>query len=84
MPGYYLPDSGKLSKNDKNITSLDPKERNVSMVYQDFVLFLHLSVYDNIAFGLNSEKIYPEEIDTRVHEMTEMLGITHLLTTDPH
>ncbi len=52
------------------------------MVYQDFVLFPHLSVYDNIAFGLKSEKTGPEGIVTRVHEMTEMLGITHLLTRD--
>ena len=82
IAGIYLPDSGTIELNERDITFLDPKKRKVSMVYQDFVLFPHLSVYDNIAFGLKSEKTGPEEIDRRVHEMTEMLGITHLLKRD--
>lgn len=82
IAGIYLPDSGTIELHERDITFLDPKERKVSMVYQDFVLFPHLSVYDNIAFGLKSEKTKSEDIDTRVHEMTEMLGITHLLARD--
>lgn len=79
IAGIYPPDSGKIYLNGEDITFADPKDRSISMVYQDYMLFPHLSVYQNIAFGLSLRKTPADEIERKVSEVAEILGISHLL-----
>ena len=70
---------GQLKLNDKDVTSLSPEKRNIGFAYQDHVLFPHLSVRDNIAFGPEQRDNTRTDIRDTVIEMAELLGITHLL-----
>jgi len=79
VAGIYPPDSGRIELNGGEITFADPKDRNISMVYQDFMLFPHLSVFENIAFGLTLKKIPQDELEKKVSEVAEIMGISHLL-----
>ncbi|ADN37170.1 ABC transporter related protein [Methanolacinia petrolearia DSM 11571] len=79
IAGIYPPDSGSIELNGEDITFADPKDRNISMVYQDYMLFPHLSVYENIAFGLSVKKNPADEIEKKVSEVAGILGISHLL-----
>ncbi|BAA29263.1 375aa long hypothetical multiple sugar-binding transport ATP-binding protein [Pyrococcus horikoshii OT3] len=60
-----------------------PKERDVAMVFQSYALYPHMTVYDNIAFPLKLRKVPKQEIDKRVREVAEMLGLTELLNRKP-
>lgn len=82
IAGIYIPDSGSVTLKDEDITSKDPKNRNITMVYQDFVLFPHLSVYENIAFGLKLKKMPADAIEKKVSKVSEILGISHLVKRD--
>ncbi|MBP2134546.1 molybdate transport system ATP-binding protein/molybdate/tungstate transport system ATP-binding protein [Methanomicrobium sp. W14] len=83
IAGIYIPRCGRIFLNGKDITTEDPKDRKIAMVYQDFVLFPHLSVYDNIAFGLKNAKKSPEDISKKVDDISDLLGISHLLKRSP-
>jgi molybdate transport system ATP-binding protein/molybdate/tungstate transport system ATP-binding protein len=82
IAGIYIPDCGRIILEGNDITSEDPKDRKITMVYQDFVLFPHLSVYDNIAFGLKAAKTSTDEIEQKINKISELLGIPHLLKRD--
>ncbi|MDD4299786.1 MAG: tungstate ABC transporter ATP-binding protein WtpC [Methanomicrobium sp.] len=82
IAGIYIPDSGQVILKDEDITSKDPKDRRITMVYQDFVLFPHLSVYDNIAFGLKISGMHPSDIEKKVSKVSDILEISHLLKRD--
>lgn len=71
--------NGRVYVNSENITKLSPRKRNVGYVPQDFVLFDHLNVRDNIAFSLKVQRIEKEERYRQVEGIAEMLGITYLL-----
>ena len=79
LAGIYSPDCGNICFGDRDITALPPRERNISMVYQDFMLFPHMNVEKNIGFGLKNKKTAPDIIKKRVDEITEIFGINHLL-----
>ncbi len=81
IAGIRKPDSGKIILNGVDVTDLPPEKRGIGMVYQDFVLFPHMSVYDNIAYGLKVKKC--KNIDVRVKELAKMLEIEHLLDRMP-
>jgi len=74
---------GSISVDGAEVTRLKPEKRGIGIVYQDQVLFPHMSVEQNIAFGLKSTKCPREEIATRVRRMAELIGITDLLARDP-
>jgi len=57
IAGIYTPDKGRIFLGDREITSTELRSRNIGMVYQDYMLFPHLTVRDNIAFGLRQRKI---------------------------
>jgi len=78
IAGIYSPDEGRIFLNGREITGKVSRMRNVCMVYQDYMLFPHLSVKENIAFGLRSRKASPGEIDKKVAGASELLGISHL------
>jgi len=75
--------SGNISIDDEVINDMPPKDRNIAMVFQNYALYPHMSVYENMSFGLKLAKIDKAEIDRRVNEAAEILGITDLLDRKP-
>lgn len=75
--------SGEILIDGKVINSLHPKDRDIAMVFQNYALYPHMSVYDNMAFGLKVKKISREDIDKRVKEAAEILGLKELLERKP-
>lgn len=83
VAGLGMADDGSISIGGRDITYLPPRERNISMVFQSYAIFPHMTVFDNIAFGLKMKKINPEEIKERVHQVAEMMYIEKLLDRLP-
>jgi multiple sugar transport system ATP-binding protein len=74
---------GHIYIGDRDVTDVPPKDRDIAMVFQSYALYPHMSVYDNMAFGLKLRKTPKDEIDRRVKEAAEMLAIGHLLDRKP-
>ncbi|ALM74505.1 tungstate ABC transporter ATP-binding protein WtpC [Thermococcus barophilus] len=83
IAGIFIPDSGRIFMNDEDITFLPPEKRDLAYIPQDYALFPHMKVYDNIAYGLKLRKISKVEIEKKVKEIAEILGISHLLHRKP-
>jgi multiple sugar transport system ATP-binding protein len=75
--------SGELWIGDKLCNDVEPKDRDIAMVFQNYALYPHMSVYDNMAFGLKLRKVPKEKIDKQVHEAAKILDIEHLLDRKP-
>jgi len=75
--------SGQIRFGDADVTSLEPRARDIAMVFQSYALYPHLSVRDNLAFGLKLRKTDPAIIHQRVDEVATMLGLTPLLDRLP-
>jgi multiple sugar transport system ATP-binding protein len=75
--------SGDISIGDKIVNELDPKDRNIAMVFQDYALYPHLSIFKNISFGLEIQKMRKSELKERVLHAAEILGISDLLDRKP-
>ena len=75
--------SGELYIDNVLVNDLPPKDRNIAMVFQNYALYPHMSVFDNMAFGLKLRKIPKGEIEAQVHEAAEILGIENLLQRKP-
>src|SRR5690349_11841960 len=74
---------GQITIDEKVVNELPPMDRDIAMVFQNYALYPHMSVYDNMAFGLRLRKYARPEIDRRVKEAAEMLGIQMLLDRKP-
>ena len=74
---------GELWIGDKLMNDVEPKDRDIAMVFQNYALYPHMSVYDNMAFGLKLRKTPKDEIDRLVHEAAKILDIEHLLDRKP-
>ena len=74
---------GTLTIGDRVVNDVEPKDRNIAMVFQNYALYPHLSVYENIAFSLRIRKMDNEEIHRRVCQAAEILGITQYLPRKP-
>ncbi|MDR5901324.1 ABC transporter ATP-binding protein [Halomonas icarae] len=83
MAGLDAPARGRILMNGEDVTGRSVRKRNVSMVYQQFINYPTLTVYDNIASPLRLAKVATAEIDRRVREVAEMLHIEHLLDRLP-
>lgn len=83
IAGIYRPDKGRILMAGKDITYVPPKDRNISMVYQDYMLFPHLNVEQNVAFGLRLKKTPKEIIKDKVEKSSKLLNIYHLLHRYP-
>ena len=84
IAGIYYPDKGRIFLNGKEVTDILPKERNLGMVYQDYMLFPRLTVEENIRFGLKSRRgLSKKEIRERIDRSASLLGISHLLHRYP-
>ncbi len=74
---------GELYIGDKLVNDVAPKDRDIAMVFQSYALYPHMTVYDNMAFGLKLRKIPKNVIDEKVHEAAKILDIEHLLDRKP-
>ncbi len=75
--------SGELWIGNKLVNDIEPKDRDIAMVFQNYALYPHMTVYDNMAFGLKLRKVPKAEIDKLVHEAAKILGIEQLLDRKP-
>jgi len=74
---------GELYIGDRLVNDVAPKDRDIAMVFQNYALYPHMSVYDNMAFSLKLRKLPKDEIDKKVKEAAEILGITEYLDRKP-
>jgi len=83
IAGLETPDDGRILFDEKPVTALPPVDRDVAMVFQSHALFPHLTAYQNLAFGLRLRHLPRQEINSRVGETAELLGITDCLERKP-
>lgn len=79
IAGILAPDSGKISVDGKDIAKIPPEKRNIAIVYQDYALFPHMTVRQNICFGMKQQKIPKDVQQKRLNDLAEQFGISHLL-----
>lgn len=75
--------SGEVSIGESCVNDTAPKDRDIAMVFQNYALYPHMSVYDNMAFGLKMRKFPKDQINTRVQEAAKILDLAHLLERKP-
>lgn len=78
ISGFESPDTGRIYINGKDVTFLPPEERHLNMVFQSYALFPHMTVFDNVAFGLRCKKIPEKEVARRVNEVLKMVKLEQL------
>ena len=83
VAGLEESSDGEIWIGDRQVNDVSPKDRDIAMVFQNYALYPHMSVYENMAFGLKLRKVPREEIARRVAEAAEMLGIQGLLKRRP-
>lgn len=83
IAGLVEPDEGEVLIDGKVMNGVYPSDRNVAMVFQNYALYPHMSVYDNIALNMKVRRIPREEVDRRVREVADTLRITELLNHRP-
>src|SRR5438477_5041226 len=75
--------AGEIAIGDRVVNDLPPKDRDIAMVFQNYALYPHMTVYDNMAFGLKMRKFPKAEIEQRVRDAAQLLGIQELLKRKP-
>ena len=83
LAGFETPTSGTIMLDGKDISPIPPNKRSVNMMFQSYALFPHLSVYDNIAFGLRRDKLPADQVDARVKEMLRLTQIERFAQRKP-
>ncbi len=83
IAGLDQPDSGTISIGGQDVTHASPAQRRISMVFQSYALFPHLSVAENIIFGLRVRGVSRADRDARLNRVAEIVGLSHLLTRKP-
>lgn len=83
IAGLETVSAGEIYFDDKPISTLEPKDRNIAMVFQDYALYPHMNVAANMSFALRLQKLPKAEIDTKVREVAAMLGLTDFLARKP-
>ncbi len=84
LAGFDKPTSGQIVLAGNDIVALAPYERPINMMFQSYALFPHLSVWDNIAFGLRRDKMPKDEIQTRVDQMLDLVQLKAYAKRKPH
>jgi sn-glycerol 3-phosphate transport system ATP-binding protein len=74
---------GEIAIGDRVVNQMEPAERDIAMVFQNYALYPHMSVYDNMAYGLKIAKVPKPEIETRVQKAAKILELSHLLDRKP-
>ncbi|WP_284139031.1 MULTISPECIES: ABC transporter ATP-binding protein [unclassified Virgibacillus] len=75
IAGFYYPTKGKVKFNEKDMTTVPPEKRNTGMVFQNYALFPHMTVFENVAFGLKVRKVSKAEIKKRVEEVLKKVRL---------
>ena len=83
LAGLEIADQGTIHFGDRDVTRLEPRDRDISMVFQSYALYPHLTVRENLAFGLKLRKTAAAEIEKAVAEASKMLGLDSLLDRLP-
>jgi multiple sugar transport system ATP-binding protein len=83
IAGLGMADEGRICIGGRDVTYLAPRDRKISMVFQNYAIFPHMRVFDNIAFGLKMNKLNRPEIENRVREAAELLHIEDMLDRYP-
>lgn len=83
VAGLEEPDSGEIYIGERLVNNLEPKERDIAMVFQNYALYPHMTVFENMAFALKLRKMPKGEIRRRVEEAAKILGIENLLERKP-
>jgi putative spermidine/putrescine transport system ATP-binding protein len=78
IAGFEVPDEGEIAFGARRVTDLLPEERNIGMVFQNYALFPHMSVHDNVAFGLQMRKVAPADVRARVAATLAKVQLTGL------
>ncbi|MGD8590853.1 MAG: sn-glycerol-3-phosphate ABC transporter ATP-binding protein UgpC [Chromatiales bacterium] len=81
--GLEVPSSGEIRVDGERVNDLDPKDRNMAMVFQSYAIYPHMSVRDNMAFPLKLAKLPPREIERRIAKAAEILELGELLERKP-
>ncbi len=84
LAGLEMPDAGEIYFDGRLVTHLPPQARNIGFVFQNYALFRHMTVFDNIAFGLSVRKEKKERIRQRVMELLQLTGLQGLENRRPH
>jgi putrescine transport system ATP-binding protein len=84
LAGFERPTEGRIILDGVDITDMPPYERPINMMFQSYALFPHMSVADNIAFGLKQDKLPKAEIDARVDEMLKLVHMSQYAKRKPH
>ncbi|MDX1373873.1 MAG: ATP-binding cassette domain-containing protein, partial [Nitrososphaeraceae archaeon] len=83
IAGLIDPDEGQIFIGDKLVNRMPPKDRDVAVVFQNYALYPHMTVYDNIAFPLKMRKLSKEKIQEKVTRISKVLEISQLLKRKP-
>src|SRR3990170_5525291 len=83
IAGLEQIDGGRIVIGDRNVTELPPRRRNIAMVFQSYAVFPHMTVFDNIAFGLRMRHATKADVDRHVRDAAELLHIENLLDRFP-
>ena len=84
MAGLETPDEGSISIDDRDVTGMRPQDRGIGFVFQHYAAFTHMSVRENVAFGLRIRKRPRDEVRTRVDELLALVGLTKWSDQRPH
>lgn len=84
ISGFEEYDTGTIHINGKKMHDIQPQQRRINMVFQSYALFPHMTVFDNVAFGLQCKKLPKHEIITRVKKALTMVKLDHLYNRKPH
>jgi inositol-phosphate transport system ATP-binding protein len=83
IAGIYKPTEGSIKFDSKVVNDLEPKDRNIGMVFQSYALYPHMTVFDNLTFPLMLKKVSLEEQKQRAQRVADMMGIGHLMDRKP-
>ena len=83
IAGLETATDGEIRIGDRVVNKVPPKDRDIAMVFQNYALYPHMDVYNNMAFGLKLRKLPKQEIHERVHDAAELLGIQEKLKSKP-
>lgn len=84
VAGFYLPDTGSIYFGDKEVTDLPPQDRNTAMVFQNYALWPHMSVRNNVTYGLKLRNVAKEEQDRRANEALKMVQMDRFIDRMPN
>ncbi|MGO2497533.1 MAG: spermidine/putrescine ABC transporter ATP-binding protein PotA [Vibrio litoralis] len=84
IAGFETVDSGKILLANKDVTEQPPEQRHVNTVFQSYALFPHMTVFENVAFGLRMQKVAQTEIESRVEEALKMVRLESMAQRKPH